>query len=193
MVPAAISTPPLCGSAVNSAKVDCGSSKPHWVFGASPCLTKSRGQSRAFWSLQHARPFSIRELARLQGLELADMKVPVTDAQMGALLGNGFTATVIMRVMSVAITLAEAADMAQGDEPATRQPQASQNSQAPARGDGAPSTASKNSSVSATGDGPATGGQPATGGGAPTTLPAAAVPAFRWMWDPDADTPESLL
>ena len=188
------------GSAANGAKVDAGSSKPHIVFGACPCLTKSRGQSRAFWTLQHGRPLSIREMARLQGLDLAGMTVPVTDPQMGALLGNGFTATVIMRVMSAAITLSEAA------LPATAPGSSSQDSPN-GNGVGEAGRASQNSNESATGDdGPATGGkpgttttppaaavQPATGGGDTTIPPAVAAPVFAWEWNPDADTPEKLL
>ena len=55
----------------------------------------------------HGRPLSIHELCRLQGLNSNEMKITVTKPQMGALLGNGFTCTVVARVMAAAIQAAE--------------------------------------------------------------------------------------
>ena len=87
--------------------VDLGGSKVQMGWHHAPCLTKTRGQALAFWSMQHNRPLSVRELARLQGLNLDAMKINVSRSQMGGLLGNGFTCTVMARVCAAAIQAVE--------------------------------------------------------------------------------------
>ena len=82
---------------------DLGGSKVMMGWHHAPCLTKARGQALAFWSIQHNRPLSLRELARLQGLNIDTMKITVSCNQMGGLLGNGFTCTVMARVCAAAI------------------------------------------------------------------------------------------
>ena len=49
---------------------DLGGSKVNLGWGVSPCLTKSREASLAFWSMQHGRHLTVRELCRLQGIEV---------------------------------------------------------------------------------------------------------------------------
>ena len=76
-----------------------------WNF--TPCLTKTRGQQFAFFSIQHNRCLSIPEMCRLQGLNSDSMKIDIALPQMGSMLGNGFTCTVLARVMAAAIQAAE--------------------------------------------------------------------------------------
>ena len=73
----------------------------------SPCLTKARGGSQAFFSLQHARRLSVNEMCRLQGLDSREMTINLSPVQMGHLLGNGFTCTVLARVLVSAIQAEE--------------------------------------------------------------------------------------
>ena len=82
---------------------DLGGSKVLMGWHHAPCLTKTRGEALAFWTMQHNRPLSVRELARLQGLNIDTMNITVSCNQMGGLLGNGFTCTVIARVCAAAI------------------------------------------------------------------------------------------
>ena len=86
---------------------DLGGSKVMMGWNHAPCLTKARGQALAFWSIQHNRPLSLRELARLQGLNIDRMNITVSCNQMGGLLGNGFTCTVMARVCAAAIQAVE--------------------------------------------------------------------------------------
>ncbi len=87
--------------------VDTCSTKPQICYNYAPCLTKARGGALGFWTLQHGRPLNVRELCRLQGLDIERLKVTVTDHQLGGLLGNGFTVTVIQRVILNALLVAE--------------------------------------------------------------------------------------
>ena len=91
---------------------DLGSSKVQVSFGQAPCLTRCRGQSFRLWSLQHARPLSLRELCRLQGLNLDEMVVTVGAKSMAGMLGNGFTCTVLARIVGGAIQAAEGVETA---------------------------------------------------------------------------------
>ena len=83
----------------------------------SRCLTKARGGSQAFYSLQHARRLSVNEMCRLQGLDSRDMNINLTRRQMGHLLGNGFTCTVLARVLVSAIQAEEGPRAATGAPP----------------------------------------------------------------------------
>ena len=84
----------------------CGS-KVAVAWNLCPCITRSRGGQFAFWSLQHNRPLSIAEMCKLQGMLEEDLKIIISPAQMGLLLGNGFTAIVLARVLGAAIQAAE--------------------------------------------------------------------------------------
>ena len=86
---------------------DLGGSKVQMGWHHAPCLTKTRGGALAFWTIQHNRPLSVRELARLQGLDIDRMNITVSCHQMGGLLGNGFTCTVLARVCAAAIQAVE--------------------------------------------------------------------------------------
>ena len=86
---------------------DLAGSKVGMGWHHTPCLTKSHGLARAFWTIQHNRRLSVRELARIQGLDIDRMNVSVSCNQMGGLLGNGFTCTVMARVCAAAIQALE--------------------------------------------------------------------------------------
>ena len=67
----------------------------------TPCLSWHRGRQRAFWSLQHGRPLNVRELCKLQGLDINEMIVEgSTCAALGTMLGNAYSCTMIARVLA---------------------------------------------------------------------------------------------
>ena len=67
----------------------------------SPSLSGKSGHFRAFWSLQHGRPLNVRELCKLQGLDINDMIVDgIGCAALAALLGNAWACTMIARVLA---------------------------------------------------------------------------------------------
>ena len=87
--------------------VDIGSSFLVYGRDISPCLTRSRCSNRGYWSLQHGRPLTVSELARLQGFDVKKMKISVSEGQMGAMLGNSFSAPVWRGVFNAAVAAAE--------------------------------------------------------------------------------------
>ena len=93
-------------------------------WGLAPCLTKTRGQSHAFWSMQHGRPLTVREMCRLQGLNPDWLNVNVSSKQMGGLLGNGFACTVLARIIAAAIEAVEGNSEDSGQPQAAKMPPA---------------------------------------------------------------------
>ena len=88
--------------------VDLGGSKVQMGWRVAPCLTRSRGASHAFWNIQGGCFLSTRELCRLQALDIDDMNMANTaERHMGAMLGNGFTCTVIARVIAAGLQALE--------------------------------------------------------------------------------------
>ena len=71
--------------------------------GVAPCLTRSRGESFGFWSLQHGQPLTIRAMLALMGIDEADVCVNVPPRSLGALAGNAFPVTLLTRVLRAAI------------------------------------------------------------------------------------------
>ena len=71
--------------------------------GWTPTLTRARGQSLAWWSLQHGRKLTITELMRVQGVPPDSVVMNVSPQQMGGLLGNAFTKPVMDRTIDQAI------------------------------------------------------------------------------------------
>eukprot|EP00959_Pyramimonas_sp_CCMP1952_P000573 10920-Pyramimonas_sp.AAC.1 len=75
--------------------VDTDGAKLNFKIDGAPCLTKARGGSRTFWSLQHGRYLTITEIMRLQGVPT---DIPVSsERQLGMMLGNGFSVPVIRK------------------------------------------------------------------------------------------------
>ena len=93
-----------CNPATILVIVDTGSSKLNWAVGASPTLTKSRGQGRDFWSLQHGRPLSGAEMLRLQGFPVDAMDLSMLPhRQIGLAAGSSYTLPVAQALLKVAI------------------------------------------------------------------------------------------
>ena len=59
------------------AVVDTQGSKLSMGMETTTTLTRARGYSNAFWSLQHGRPLSVHEMLRLQGFDASVVKVPL--------------------------------------------------------------------------------------------------------------------
>ncbi len=90
--------------------VDVGGTSVNMAVDCTPCLTKSRGQTRAFFNLQSGTFLGAAELFRLQGYtdeEMAAMNMVVSENKLGALLGNAMTKTVLQRLLSAAIAAYE--------------------------------------------------------------------------------------
>ena len=90
--------------------VDKGASNLGIGIGVAPCLTKARGQSHNLFKLQTGQAMSLTELLRLQGFdndEIASMNMVISPKQLGGLLGNGFTKTVLQRLLVCCIRAAE--------------------------------------------------------------------------------------
>ena len=87
--------------------VDAGGTNLNYGLDECPCLTKSRCQSRLFWSLQHGRFLTIFEMGRLQGFYVSSMRVSISPAAMGSLIGNAFSVPVWRAVFAAAMSSAE--------------------------------------------------------------------------------------
>ena len=74
----------------------------------APCLTKARGESRSFRSLQHDKRLSASECLRLQGHDPDRYLINISPNQLCGLVGNGFTLTVCHAVTKAALAAAEA-------------------------------------------------------------------------------------
>ena len=86
------------------AVVDLGGSRVQVGFETIPCLTKTRGQSFAFWSHRHQRPLNVAEMCRMQGLSIRHLNLAgITDKDLGGMLGNAYPCTVIARLMSAGL------------------------------------------------------------------------------------------
>ena len=83
--------------------VDTNASKPIAMTRWTPTLTRARGRSLSWWSLQHGRKLTISELMRVQGVSPGSVVMNVSPQQMGGLLGNAFTKPVIDRTIHQAI------------------------------------------------------------------------------------------
>ena len=76
----------------------------------TPCLTKTRGQTRAFFNLNSGTFLGATEMFRLQGHtddEIMSMKMVVSENKLGALLGNAMTKTVLQRLIAASISAYE--------------------------------------------------------------------------------------
>ena len=89
-----------------AAVVDTQSAKLNMRIGGTPCLTKARGGTRAFFSIQHARFLTISELMRLQGVP-TNCAIRISPRQMGMALGNAFSVPVLRAIIAAAIEAAE--------------------------------------------------------------------------------------
>ena len=93
-----------------AAIVDVGGSNCNVGIGRCPCITKTRARSFAFYSLQHGSPLTLREMLKLQGFtadEISHMNMVGRPSQVGGLVGNAFTKTVLAAVLRQAIVASE--------------------------------------------------------------------------------------
>ncbi len=91
--------------------VDAQSSQVNYQYNGIPCLTQARGKTLSHWKLQSGTFFSLTELCRLQGLsdqEIGQINLSaVTQNQLGGLLGNSFSKSVVQRILVRALRAAE--------------------------------------------------------------------------------------
>ena len=91
--------------------VDAQSSQVNYQYNGIPCLTQARGKTLSHWKLQSGTFFSLTELCRLQGLsdqEIGQINLSaVTQTQLGGLLGNSFSKSVVQRILVRALRAAE--------------------------------------------------------------------------------------
>ena len=90
---------------------DAGGTSVNVGIEKTPCLAQARGKTLSFFKLQTAEFCSLRELFRLQGFsdaEVDGMRIHQKDSVIAGMLGNGFTKTVMQRVLKAAIAAAEA-------------------------------------------------------------------------------------
>lgn len=81
---------------------DIDGSKPHWMHGISPCLTRARAATGHYLPAR-GRRLTIKERLRLQGLPVHIHKRcrgRVSDRQLGAMIGNSLRLNVIKALLS---------------------------------------------------------------------------------------------
>lgn len=84
--------------------IGAGKKRRHWTQGHVPCITKSRGGARAFWSTKRSRRLKAKELARLQGFRDHDLALDgLSDHKIGELMGNAMTVGVLQGVLRGAL------------------------------------------------------------------------------------------
>ena len=95
--------------------VDIDGSKPHWMLGMSPCLTRARA-STGHYLPALGRRLTIPERLRLQALPVdihARCEGNISDRQLGAMIGNSLSLNVVGAIvpqMIVACGLLEASE-----------------------------------------------------------------------------------
>ena len=91
--------------------VDAQSSQVNYAYNGIPCLTFRAAKTLSHWKLQSGTFFSLTELCRLQGLsdqEIGQINLSaVTQTQLGGLLGNSFSKSVVQRILVRALRAAE--------------------------------------------------------------------------------------
>ena len=95
--------------------VDIDGSKPHWMLGMSPCLTRARASTGHYLAALGLR-LTIPERLRLQALPVdihARCEGNISDRQLGAMIGNSLSLNVVGAIVSqtlVACGLLEAGE-----------------------------------------------------------------------------------
>lgn len=82
--------------------VDIDGSKPHWMLGMSPCLTRARA-STGHYLPALGRRLTIPERLRLQALPVdihARCEGNISDRQLGAMIGNSLSLNVVGAIVS---------------------------------------------------------------------------------------------
>ena len=90
--------------------VDVGGTGTNLGEDHTPCLIKTRGQTRVFFNLNSGSFLSATEMFRLQGYtddEIGSMNMVMSENKLGSLLGNAMTKTVLQRLIAAAISAYE--------------------------------------------------------------------------------------
>ena len=76
--------------------IDIDGSRPHWMRGCCPCITRSRGGT-GFYVPSRGRRLTLKERLRLQGLPTSIVKYRdgITDRQLGQMIGNAMSGNVL--------------------------------------------------------------------------------------------------
>ena len=95
----------IIAAGVNPAKadiaIDCDSSVPRYVIWHTPCLTASRGAGHGYWITRAGRKMTVPELFRLQGFDPSAINIAGgSDRQIGHMIGNAFSQTIVERVLA---------------------------------------------------------------------------------------------
>ena len=72
-----------------------------------PCITRARGNTRAFWSFSHHRFLHVDELMRLQGFAKGRIQPTedTTDAMLGAMVGNSQDVHLLSKLVKEVLVL----------------------------------------------------------------------------------------
>lgn len=82
--------------------MDIESTKPGWMVGVSPCLTRSRAEGH--WISTRGRRQTINERLRLMGIDPKTVdKMEMTPNKLGQLIGNAQSANVLERILYSAL------------------------------------------------------------------------------------------
>ena len=95
---------------------DIDGSKPHWMRGISPCLTRARAATGHYLPAR-GRRLTIKERLRLQGLPVHIHKRcrgHVSDRQLGAMIGNSLSLNVLQALLSSMLPACGLVPRAQG-------------------------------------------------------------------------------
>lgn len=76
--------------------IDIDGSRPHWMVGCCPCITRARGGT-GFYVPSRGRRLTVKEQLRLQGLPtvILNHRQGVTDRQLGQMIGNAMSGNVL--------------------------------------------------------------------------------------------------
>jgi DNA-cytosine methyltransferase len=82
---------------------ELGASYRKMMVDVCPCLTATRSGDEAYWSVRRHRPLNMNELMLLQGMQpswLEGWEEVVSHRQMGKIVGNAMTITVMQRLLA---------------------------------------------------------------------------------------------
>eukprot|EP00974_Lingulodinium_polyedra_P123308 11186279-Lingulodinium_polyedra.AAC.1 len=80
--------------------IDCSANNPRWVINRTPCLTATRAATGGFYVTCVKRMCTTDELFRLQGFDPSQIiTTGLSQSQLGRLIGNAFTKTVVERLL----------------------------------------------------------------------------------------------
>jgi hypothetical protein len=95
--------------------IDCDASQCRFYVDTAPCLTAARGKSSGCWITCKGRKMKLAELFALQGMDVAELKLPanLSPAKLGFMVGNAFTQTTVERILGKLLVKAGIVDQVQ--------------------------------------------------------------------------------